>query len=321
VRVNVPHAARIPDVAISTPEPPSVSDRAQRPESEPDPPSWLDRTPSSVTGVFSLITKNVAATARGTLGKTPLAHLLVYVLEHRLSGTLVLTPAEESGIQHGIHFDQGVATQVWTPAGVAPLATMLCMCGHLGEDQLADPALFLVTENEPALEAELSRCGYVTGEQIAEARALQLVIGTEFLFTLPPTTEYAFFAEVNLVQPHVGSIVGGVQPLELVMLGVRKRADDAMMMKLLERLGDEPLVLAQGMRGTGFGYELEEAAVFEALALGEPSLPELLDNPLLDAAAVRRVIYVLLLTRGIVLGDGASQRPPIDNPSSSSRAP
>jgi hypothetical protein len=112
----------------------------------------------------------------------------------------------------------------------------------------------------------------------------------------------------------VGALIGHVPPLELAMIGLRRRGGDMMRERLLERLGDEPLAIAQGMRGTGFGYDLDEASVFEAIALGEPTLPELLSNPLLDPEAVRRVVYLLLLTRGLVIGEAVSQRPPIDNP-------
>jgi hypothetical protein len=284
---------------------------------EPESASFSEHTPSSVTGVFSLINEKVAATARGTLGKTPLAHLLVYVLDHSLTGTLVITPLDGGAIQHGVYFELGSAVRAWIPPGVAPLGAMLVECGYLGQEQLGDPSLFLASDNEPVLEAELVRGGWVSTDQIEIARGLQLVRRVEPLFRLPESSEYAFFANVDLVAPYVGAVSGVVPPLELVLIGLRHRGGDAMRERLLARLGNEPLSIAQGMRGTGFGYDVDEASVFEAIALGGPSLPELLANPLLDPEVVRRVVYLLLLTRGLVVGSPASQRPPIDNPPSS----
>lgn len=292
-------------------------DRDREAAFEPESASFSEHTPSSVTGVFSLIDAKVAATARGTLGKTPLAHLFVYVLDHSLTGTLVLTAVDGGAIQHGVYFEQGIALRAWIPPGVAPLGAMLVECGHLGADQLSDPSLFLASDNEPVLEAELVRGGWVSAEQIEIGRALQLVRRVELLFRLPESSEYAFFANVDLVAPYVGSVSGMVPPLELVLVGLRRRGGDAMRERLLARLGSEPLSIAQGMRGTGFGYDVGEASVFEAIALGGASLPELFANPLLDPEVVRRVVYLLLLTRGLVVGTPASQRPPIDNPPSS----
>jgi hypothetical protein len=289
---------------------PPRPDGGSAPPTEPG--SSTERMPSTISGIFSLITKNVAATARGTLNKTPLAHLIVYVLDRRLTGTLVLTPTDEISMQLGIYFDRGVPLRIWIPPGVAPLTKMLVRLGHMQAPMLDDPMLSLVGEHEAALEAELLRHGWASAAQVAEARALQLRQGIEFLFRLSAQAKYAFFADTDLVEGHAGAIFGRVSPLELVVAGLRARGEDPAMQRLLERLGAAPLRLATGARADGFGFELDESSAFEAIALSAPSLAELTQNPLIDVAAARRVVYVLLLTRSLVVGATSSQRPPID---------
>jgi hypothetical protein len=52
----------------------------------------------------------VAPSAQGTLVETPLSHLLVYALDHRLEGTLVI---EEPGQRrHAVYFSAGAPTIV-----------------------------------------------------------------------------------------------------------------------------------------------------------------------------------------------------------------
>jgi tetratricopeptide (TPR) repeat protein len=78
--------------------------------------------------------KHAQPIAKGTLGKTPFAHLLIYLDQHRLSGTLVIWPEvlekREQGQQDRVLFQQGrpVAARLIEPAdslekGLWPLFT------------------------------------------------------------------------------------------------------------------------------------------------------------------------------------------------------
>jgi hypothetical protein len=275
------------------------------------------RLPSSLSGFFSPNVQSGSAAARGTLGRTPLAHLFVYVLDRRLTGTLVLTLPEEMGIQHGIYFASGIPLRIWMPPGIAPLTRMLVRLGSLRESMLDDALFAIVGDHEAALDAELLRQGWVSEGQMAQARALQLREGIEFLFRLPDTAEYAFFADTDLVEGHAGAIAGRVAPLELLVGGLRVRGEDAAMRRVFERLGSAPLVLSPGVRAESYGFDLEESSAFEAIALSAASFADLTQNPLIEPAAARRVVYVLLLTRALALANGSSQRPPIESPASS----
>ncbi len=49
-------------------------------------------------------------TARGTLGATPLAHVLVYMLDHALTGSIVFREPDE--LDHIVHFQHGAVSKV-----------------------------------------------------------------------------------------------------------------------------------------------------------------------------------------------------------------
>ena len=65
----------------------------------------------------------VAPTATGSLETTPFGHLLVYVLDHLLSGTLVLE--QQDGSKHAVLFDEGAPAKVKTATPVVYLGQVL----------------------------------------------------------------------------------------------------------------------------------------------------------------------------------------------------
>ena len=65
--------------------------------------------------------------ARGTLTSTPLVHVLVYMLDHRQTGTVVLR--EIDGRHHVIYFDEGRASMVRNGAPSRSSATGSCRPG------------------------------------------------------------------------------------------------------------------------------------------------------------------------------------------------
>ena len=66
-------------------------------------------------------------TAEGTLQRTPLVHLLVYMLDQRLSGSCVFQTPD--GVTHGVYLEEGVPAKVRTGVPVWPLDRILLELG------------------------------------------------------------------------------------------------------------------------------------------------------------------------------------------------
>ena len=63
-----------------------------------------------------------APTARGTLAATPFAHLLIYALDHRLTGTIVFEEPDHA--KHAIYLVEGAPAQVRVAGSVALLGDL-----------------------------------------------------------------------------------------------------------------------------------------------------------------------------------------------------
>src|SRR5205823_2247077 len=71
-------------------------------------------------------------TAEGDLGRTPFAHLLIYMLDKRLTGTTVFETPE--GFIHSAYFHEGAPAKIRTGTMVAPLDRVLVELGLLDAD-------------------------------------------------------------------------------------------------------------------------------------------------------------------------------------------
>ena len=264
-------------------------------------PASADAGPARLDAPAAHVRELPAATSQGTLGKTPLVHLLVYALDNGLAGTLLFgDPAPKLT---GIHFRDGVPHRVGTPADVAPLEDMLDEMGVLVDEQLSARLLSAADERQPpaALVAE----GLVSEPILREALARQLTRRLGYLLTLDPATSYAYYDDVDLLGAGFADEGPACAPLELIMRGARIRAGDPQVAELLRQVGDRPLRLHRAADPSRLGLDFEEQAIADQLRTKPLSLPELLERGRAHAQVVRATVYALLITRFIDLSGGA----------------
>src|SRR5206468_7941915 len=72
-------------------------------------------------------------TTRGAMAKTPLAHLLIYLHDRQLTGTLELSPPDGRST---VVFREGRPTKARLHLPVPYLGRMLLEQGHISQDQL-----------------------------------------------------------------------------------------------------------------------------------------------------------------------------------------
>jgi hypothetical protein len=236
-----------------------------------------------------------SATAEGDLGRTPLAHLLVYAMEKRLDGVLFLSPPE--GDKHTVRLARGAPVKVRPGDRFSLLGGMLVEAGHI---------------NQATLEAALATKGLLGDLLVFAGRIepdkLEAVVDQQFLrrmvrlFDLPRETTYAYF-EGHEELAEWGGDPACVDPLALIWIGLRAHAPrSALMDSTLAMLGDKPLRLHEAATLLRFGLDDPEAKLAEHLGTEAATLTELTALDLAPAEAVRRFVYALLITRQVDLG-------------------
>ncbi len=295
-----------------TVDPDSIPDSVDISEVEPSAPSapsshWRNR-PAARPGIASSIPggftpPNLSPSAKGSLSRTPFSHLLLYVLDKGLSGTMVFREAAAAGdtpVEHAVYVESGSPSKVVLGRRLASLGSLLVADGVVEQNQLQSEPLSQPPDHDGILETEVLEFGLAQEADISRARDVQLVERLSQLFNLDPDTEYAFYAGLDLLEDRWGKIAGTASPLALLSAGLREHPETNAMQRMLGRVGLTPLRLHPGADLDLFELTQEERAVAETIGASQPSLAQL-ETSFPDAPLVHRVVYQLLLTRSVLL--------------------
>jgi hypothetical protein len=242
-------------------------------------------------------TAHLEPTARGNLATTPFAHVLVYMLDHELSGTVSFY--EPSGAEHLIYFDAGIVAKVHHARAPLRLGELLSRAGLIDGNVL--PQYLENAKNFGLLIGE-----YLVGESLITRDALVWAVETQMLermadlSNLPPETPYSYFRETDVVPGSAGQqpLRG---PVNAVLASVRTWADRARVRATLHRLGRHPLALHPAANPQALLLLPEEEAVVACLRAEAPSLPQLLERGLCDPETASSIAYTLVVTRQLDL--------------------
>jgi tetratricopeptide (TPR) repeat protein len=245
--------------------------------------------------------KALEPTAEGTLTRTPLVHLLIYMLDQQLTGTTVFRTPE--GQSHMVYFERGVPCKVRTGGMVAPLDRVLIEMGHLDEATLRE-SLMEIVKKKILHGRHLVQKGLLDGQTIMNALKVQIIGKLIYLFEMPPETAYAYYEAVNLLHDYGGPELTPCEPLSLIMTGVRLRGNDPLVDATLKRLGKRRLGLHIEAEMKRFELKRDEAAVVDLMRTKRMSLDELLNAGVAHERTVRMTVYALAVTRHLDLGSG-----------------
>lgn len=241
-----------------------------------------------------------APSASGSFERTPFSHILLYLFDRTLSGTLIFTEpaerAEDLPVEHAAYFQNGAPTKVHTGARIAPLGSMLVAFGVLEQSELESEPITQPPIHEATLESELIEFGLASADAIAPVRDEQLIERLTYLFGLPSGTKYSFYNGLDLLEAIWGNVSGLVAPLSILSRGLREHPEEAAMDRVLTRVAGAPLHLHPESDLEAFGLEADERQVADFIAQHEASLPDLIEQGF-DPDVIRRVVYLLMTTR------------------------
>jgi curved DNA-binding protein CbpA len=242
-----------------------------------------------------------APTAEGNFTRTPLVHLLVYMLDQRRTGTTAFT--EPSGAKHSIYFQGGIPAKIQTGTMIAPFDRVILEMGLLDEATVR-ATLLEVSKQKVLFGRLLVSKGLLDESAIRRVLTAQLAQKVGALFELPSDTTYAYYDGENQIANYGGPELTPCEPLAVIMAGVRVRARDPIVDATLERLAARPLGLHIDADPRSFDLQPREAAVVDVLRTKRLTLAELIAAGVADERVVRSTIYALAITRHLDLGAG-----------------
>ena len=245
-------------------------------------------------------------TAEGNLTRTPLVHLLVYMLDQRLTGTTVFHTPERTA--HAVYFMEGAPAKVRTGSMIAPLDRIILELGLLDETTLRG-TLLEISKKKILHGRHLVAKGLLDRETVMAALRLQVMRKLQHLFELPAETRYAYYDSHNLLANWGGPELTPCEPLAVIMAGIRLRADDPLVDATLERISGRPMALHLDADMRRFELTRQETAVCDLLRARRMSLGDLLQAGAAPERVVMLTVYALAITRHLDLG--VAGRPPV----------
>ena len=234
-----------------------------------------------------------APTARGTLGATPLAHVLVYMLDHALSGSIVFR--EPDDLEHVLYFQHGAVSKVQISRPSSRIGDELVASGLVSRA--------IITKSvEGARHLGLLLGEYLVGHDLVTREALSKALEAQIasrvasIVNLPPETTYSFYRDVDLLSALESEGVVS-DPLNVILATVRAWHDRARIRATLSRIAKHPLALHPQADSTHLSFTPDERKVMDFVRESQPTTSALFQRRMADEDVVSSLVYALAVTR------------------------
>ncbi len=232
-----------------------------------------------------------AALATGSLASRPLAHLLVYALGQKLTGTFEL--AEETGERAQIVVASGLVSRVSTSSPVIYLGHLLYETGVIDGTQLSK-SLAEVATTKRLHGQVLVGLGMVFRAQLAAALADQRSRKLLHAFALSPRTSFAFYTGVDMVGERPDD-PAPADPLPTIWRGIQAHPSWEHVRSTIATVGERPLRLVGVV--DRLGLEPAHRAAIERLRKTPRAVSELAASLRPDARLADLLAYFLVISR------------------------
>jgi curved DNA-binding protein CbpA len=240
-------------------------------------------------------------TASGTLSKTPFVHLLLYVLDRRLEGTLELfAPDKRTAV---VLFSQGEPLKVRTSESVTHLGSVLQELGFIDQGQL-DRSLAELAKAKAGAAGQLHGALLVSSGIIDAAKlraGLVEQVGKKLkqVAALPGDTKYAYFEGFDALRGWGGTDSPRVDPLPHLWDMLREYTPWEHVNAALARIAASPLRLSQTADPSRLRLAAEEADAVQLLRKRPLRASELAKAASLNERTAQLLAYLLLVTKQV----------------------
>ena len=202
-------------------------------------------------------------TASGTLAKTPFPHLLLYLMEKQLTGSIeVMAP---DGERATILILEGFPSKVRTSEPTSYLSNVLLEAGLVSSEQLEAsmqyfrPGQGAAPGQPPQLHGQLLlSLGILDMPRLLEGLRRQLVHKLEYLFNWPADSQYAYYDSFDALAGYGADDLVTVDPLPLVWGAIKQSPSWEHAHAALSRVGGAPVRVAPNAQLDRLGLSPDE---------------------------------------------------------------
>lgn len=246
-------------------------------------------------------------TTRGTVAKTPLAHLLIYLHDRQLTGTLELAPPDGRST---VVFVGGRPTKARVHLPVPYLGRVLLELGLVSQADL-DTTLLELAKTRRLHGRILLERGHITPAALRDGLRAQLHRKLDALFELPPETTFEYFADYDALSDYGGSEDVHADPYAVVWRGVCRQPPWDHVQQTLAHLGTARIRVAKTAALERFDLG-DEMKLVEVLRAQPMTIYDLLATELVAPKKAQLLMYTFAITKQIGLVANEA-RPPDDS--------
>lgn len=239
------------------------------------------------------------ASSSATLGNTPLLHLLVSITDRQMSGTVSFETPE--GATGAIVFDRGRPRKSLANAPRCRLSDLLIEFGWLDAPSAEQTYAMAVAQQELHGQV-LMECQLVDAAGLSRVLEHQLLRKLNWLATRAPETTLGVHEGIDLLAQLPDSPCA-VSSLAMLWALAKCHIDERSKQKLIELVGHRPLQLHRSSEPELFGLNDAEMSLVDRLRHVKMDMDALLYQLELPRQTAEALLYLLLLTRHIDLGD------------------
>lgn len=233
--------------------------------------------------------------AEGRFGKTPFAHVLLYIREHKLNGSLSIDGPANGPMagEHFFVFEQGALAQAWLASGLDRFGDLLVELKLVAAANRADAEVILSAEQ--ALVGDVfTEMGLIEAETVPRVLKEQNKRRTQRIFSLGNAT-YRFYQNIDLLEGF-GRERFPLDVLGLVWRGVSASPPHATIDQTLAKLGPNAVKLRDETSLKLFEFERDVDPLLAAIRRSPVTVAEL-EGFTSDPQLARTLVYVLLTSK------------------------
>jgi hypothetical protein len=239
--------------------------------------------------------------ASGTLGKTPLLHLLIYALEKKLAGTIdIVSPDRRVA---SVLFVAGEPAKAHLSEPVSQLGHVLVELGLMTAEALGGALAELedarVGGRRPLCGEFLQMKSLVDPAGVEAAVREQLARRLRYMATMPPEATYAFYDSFDALQGIGIDSPRGVDPLPLLWTLLSERAPQAHVEEALARVAGSGLRISKTADPSCLGLGGPARGAIELLRIRPLTVAEFPRISGLAEPEARLLMYLLLVTKQV----------------------